>query len=293
VLRPTWHFVASGDIVNLLKLTAPRIKAAMKSRDKQLELDAGIYKKCTTIIEKALQDGDHLTREELMIRLQTENINTSDNRSSHILMNAELDGLICSGAMKNQKQTYALLSLRVPHGAADARDEALAKLAFTYFTSHGPATLQDFIWWSGLSVADARHGLEMVKTGFLSDTISGQEYWFKNHSSAKIKTKGTVYILPAYDEFLISYRDRSASLPVGYHAHTVSTNGIFRPIIVADGQVSGLWTRKQIKNEILIETRLFHPPTSEFTSKLNKAFNPLAHFLTKSIALSEANGSVL
>ena len=135
VLRPTWHFVSSGDIYWMLALTAPHIKASLKSRHKELELTETIISKSHTIIEKALAGGKHATREELITKFEKADIATDNNRASHIFLRAELDGIICSGATKNKKQTYALLEERVPKTKSLNRDEALTALAEKYFSS--------------------------------------------------------------------------------------------------------------------------------------------------------------
>ena len=283
LLRPTWHFVSPDDIYWMLDLTAPQIKAVTKSRDKNLELNEIIYRKSNSIIEKALADGRHLTRDELVAKLEKANIITDNNRASHLMLRAELDGIICSGKIKNKKQTYALLSDRVPKTKILKRDEALAQLALKYFTSHCPATLQDFGWWSGLSITDSKHALEMVKSNFVSETIGRQTYWFTDAFSFPRLEKDSAYLVPAYDEFIISYRDRTASLPFENHKKAVSNNGIFRPIIVINGQVSGLWRRTTKKEEVIVETEFFRVHKKSEKELINNAVEKIEKFLSKKL----------
>jgi len=163
VMRPTWHFVAPEDIRWLLQLTAPRVNVRCGPNYRKLELDTATLKRSNKILTKALQGGKHLTRSALKKVLNSSGIAADDTvRMAHILLRAELEGLVCSGPRIGKQFTYALLEERVPSTTALTRDEALAKLTQRYFTSHGPATLQDFIWWSGLTTADARHGVEMI-----------------------------------------------------------------------------------------------------------------------------------
>ena len=257
VMRPTWHFVAAEDVYWLLDLTANKIKQAMKTRDRELELSEAIFTKCNKILESILSKGVHLSREELAEAFINAGISTDNNRLSHLLVRAELEGIICSGTVNGNKQNYALLSERVPHKKTLPRDESLAELAKRYFTSHGPATLQDFVWWSGLSVTEARQGFESVKSGFISETVGSVNYWFKDSFSNTLVNVNSIYLLPAFDEFLISYKDRSASLSLIHHKKAVSDNGIFRPVIVRNGQVTGLWKRTIKKDEVTIETSSF------------------------------------
>ncbi len=152
VLRPTWHFVAADDIHWMLQLSAPKIKSSLATRHKQLELSESVITKTNSIIEKTLSKEIYLTRDELADEFHKAGIRTDDNRLSHILFRSEMDGIVCSGPIKENKLTYALLHERVPHKKEFSRDESLAELAKRYFNSRCPATLEDFIWWSNLTV---------------------------------------------------------------------------------------------------------------------------------------------
>lgn len=285
LLRPTWHFVSADDIHWMLALTAPQIKTSLKSRHKQLELSETIFNKSNTIIESALSEGKHLTREELVVELEKAKIATSDNRASHLLLRAELDGIICSGASRGKKQTYALLEERVPKSKPLSKEEALATLAGKYFTSHCPATLQDFAWWSGLPVTDAKNALELVKSDFVSETIDSQTYWLTNSFSIPGTAKESVHLLPAYDEFIISYKDRGASLSFENHKKAVSNNGMFWPVIVINGKVTGTWKRAIKKDNVLVETQFFEHPDKTAKSLVEEASERFGRFLNRNISV--------
>src|SRR5882762_9944043 len=144
VLRPTWHFALGADIRWLLQVTAPRVHALNAYYNKQHKLDSKLLAKSNSLIAKALEGGAHLTRSELAAVLTRGGIRAAGNRLAYIVMRAELDAIVCSGAMRGKQHTYALLDERVPHGKTLNREEALAELARRYFTSRGPATLNDF-----------------------------------------------------------------------------------------------------------------------------------------------------
>ena len=256
VLRPTWHLVAAPDISWMLDLTAPHIKASLKSRHRQLELTPATIRKGYHALEKSLSGEDHLTREGLVQRLGEAGIKTHDQRAAHILLMAELDKIICSGPLHGKQNTYRLFAKCVRDPVMLAREEALATLAGRYLESHGPATIQDFTWWSGLPARDARRALEMVKADFLSETIGSATYWFASSRPAPARAH-SLYLLPAFDEFIISYRDRSACLALTHHAKAIGVNGMFYPVIVFDGQVIGTWKRTMVKNKGVIATQLF------------------------------------
>ena len=281
LLRPTWHFVSADDINWMLDLTAPRLKSSLKSRWKAMELTETVFKKSNLVLGKALRDGKHLTREELKIKLEKAKIPTKDQRIVHLLFRAELDGLVCSGSVKDKKQTYALLRERFPKSKIVGKGEALANLAGRYFSSHGPATLQDFVWWSGLQVKDARQAFAMIKSKFISEKIGTQIYWFTDSLSLPKANKKSVKLLPAYDEFIISYRDRSAVIPHEKQKKTISNNGIFWPTTLINGQVVGTWKRTIKKEKVIIETQFFKLPDEATKSLLKSAAEKYGDFLKK------------
>ncbi len=283
LLRPTWHLVSAEDIYWMLELTAPRIKSSMKSRDKELGLTTEIFNKSFGLLEKKLSDNTNLNREQISGILNAANIKTDENRLSHILMGAELQGLICSGRRTGNKLTYGLLSERVPARKMLSRDESLAELAQRYFTSHGPATLKDFAWWSGLSVADATKALESVKSQFIYEVVSDDTYWLKADNPAFNGKTDSVHLLPAFDEFLISYRDRSAALELAHNRKAVSNNGIFYPVIVINGQVAGTWKRTTQKDKMKIEPSFFAAITKKSGSLIEKEIGEYSRFINMKI----------
>ncbi|MFN8258538.1 MAG: winged helix DNA-binding domain-containing protein [Bacteroidales bacterium] len=285
VLRPTWHLVSPEDIGWMLDLTSKRIKSSMKSRNRDLELTPAVFNKSNHLLEKLLANNNFLTRDELFTEYDKIKIKTDENRLSHLLMEAELDQLICSGPLKNNKPSYALLTERVSHIKRLSKDESLAKLAKRYFTSRGPATLMDFVWWSGLSVAEARQALEFVKKYLISDTVGAEEYWFSNIAPEKIFRQNSIHLLPAFDEFLIAYRDRSASINQQDNPKAISNNGIFWPILVINGKVAGSWKRTIKKERLLVEIKSFSKIQNVQKPGIEKEAHKLGNFLEKEVEL--------
>jgi hypothetical protein len=174
VLRPTWHFVAPDDIRWLLQLTAPRVKASIASYCRANSLDDAAFKRSHRVLATALRGGRQLTRGALRQAVQRAGMATEGIRFILMLMRAELDGLICSGARIGKQFTYTLLEERAPRSKVLTRDEALSELTRRYFTSRGPATLQDYVWWSGLTASGARAGLEMAGRQLTREVIDGR-----------------------------------------------------------------------------------------------------------------------
>ena len=281
LMRPTWHFVSADDIYWLLELTAPQIKSAMKARNRDLKLTEIVFKKSQEILAKILEGNQALTRERISHYLNQAGISTDENRLSHILMEAEIDGIVCSGGIQGKKHTHTLLAERVPVKKQLTKDEALALLAKKYFTSHGPASLPDFVWWSGLPASDARKALEMNKSTLISETIGTDTYWFADNINTSSSLPDSAYLLPAFDEYLISYKNRSAVITANDHPKAISSNGIFRPVVLVNGKISGLWKRTIIKNTIIIETEHFRPHNKTEEHLISKASEAFRHFSGK------------
>lgn len=280
VMRPTWHFVAPENIRWMLPLTAQKVISSMKSRDKALGLTEEIYMKSYRIFEKVLKDKQHLTREELMAAFAAHQLPVNTSQLYHLLLGAESNGIICSGAIRQKQHTYALLEERVPKTKLLHKDEALAKLAKIYFTSHGPATLQDFVWWSGLSTTEAKHALEMVKSEFVSEKSETKVYWMNHISAADTMSEDLVHMLPAFDEYVISYKDRKVVLPAENHTKAISSNGIFRPVMVKNGQVIGIWKKASTKDKIILP-EFFEQPDQQTQNLTEKAIGEFSRFITE------------
>jgi hypothetical protein len=269
VMRPTWHFVHPADIRWLLALTAPRVHTLNSTMYRKLELDEALLKRSAKALTTALQGGKHLERTQLGAALAKAGIVADGMRLGYIVHWAELQALVCSGPRRGKQFTYALLEERVPQTKPMMRDEALAELVKRYFASHGPATLHDFSWWSGLTLADARAGVASLGAQLAHEVIDGQTYWFAPSASAPFtKDKSpTVYLLPNYDEY-ISYRDRGAVFDSQYADRLDPQAGGLPHFIVIDGRIAGAWRRTFSKGSVVIESRPFVP----LTVAENKAF---------------------
>jgi hypothetical protein len=255
VMRPTWHFVTPADIGWMLELTGPRVLRVMSTYLRNLELDPRLLTRGTSVIERALRDGQHQTRAELGERLRRARVNIEGIRLAMLTMHAELHGVICSGPRRGRQFTYALIAERAPAAVQLSRDEALATLTRRYFTSHGPATARDFAWWSGLTVADAKRGLEMNKA--VSEELSGRTYWTLGEQPARASRARPVHLLPIYDEYLVAYRDREA---VPHLAAIRAESPAFQHALVIRGQVAGRWrlsrTPKRVRVDVFPVRRL-------------------------------------
>lgn len=268
VLRPTWHFVAPDDIRWLLALTGPRVHQTNSGMYRQLELDDATLSRCGGLLTRELAGGRSLTRDELKAALERDGIpviggrDRSGQRLAYIVMWAELEGIICSGPRRGKQFTYMLLDERAPAARALARDEALAELAGRYFRSRGPATAHDLAKWSGLTVGDARRGLEAVKDGLNREVVDGREVWFPPAMPIK-RESPAAHLLSIYDEYFSSYKSSRAIVRDEDAARLTAMGNALTHIILIDGQIAGTWRRTFSRGAVGIELNPFRVLTKE------------------------------
>jgi hypothetical protein len=286
VLRPTWHFVLPTDIRWMLELTGPRVHALTAYYYRSQGLDETVREKCEALLADALRGGNQLTRKELGAVLRGAGIIADGQRLALIVMSAELNGLICSGAPNGKQHTYALLEERAPRARSLSRDEALAELTLRYFTSHGPATIKDFKWWSSLTTADIKMGLDMVGAQLDHEVIDGVSYWFAEPASPAPGSP-IVHLLQAYDEYIVGYSESKYVLDVSGAARSRPRDQtVFNSIIILDGQVAGHWKRTVSKDSVIIEAALYAPFGDAQGDALHAAAARHGDFLGLPVAVS-------
>jgi hypothetical protein len=282
-MRGTLHFVAAADVRWMLELMTPRILAANAARlRKDYELDEAVLAHSREVFVQALQGGRQLSRNAMYQALEDAGIPAAGQRGLQILWWLAQEGLLCFGAREGKQQTFVLLDEWVPGAKRLEREEALAQLARRYFTSRGPATVQDFTWWSGLAPADAAAGLEAVRSELVHEVISRRTYWF---SPVSIEDHASpAYLLPAYDEYTVAYRDRSAVLRPEHAKRAYSGNGIFYPTMIYDGQVVGTWKRTLAKGSVSVTPNPFGPLKKTQEKAFTKAARRYGAFLELPVA---------
>jgi hypothetical protein len=240
----------------MLALTAPHVRAAMAYYDRKLELDAGVFRRSNQALIKALTGGKHLTRAELGKVLERAHIGlTSGQRLGHLMLRAELDAVVCSGPRRGKQFTYALLEERVPPAARLERDEALLELTCRYFSTRGPATGQDFAWWSGLTMSDIKRGLQIAGRKLQHATIGGRDFWFTERTVPKASR--SAHLLPNYDEYFIGYKDRSAiGRRLASSKAGTGGNAFMAHVVFVNGQLVGGWKRAFQQQAVVVELDL-------------------------------------
>lgn len=260
-MRGTLHFVAAEDVRWMSALMTPRVIAANKARlQREYGLDDATLARSRKVLAKALRDGQRLTRSEIYATLEGAGIVTSGQRGIHITGQLAQEGLLCLGPRADKQPTFVLLDEWVPTHRMIEREQGLAELARRYFHSHGPATLQDFAWWSGLTVKDVQLGIELAAGDLVEEVIGGRVYFHSgDEPRADAGSLGDTHLLAPFDEYLVAYKDRSDAMDARFSRQVIGINGLFNASLVIDGRVVGTWKRSSGKSGLAVELSPFRP----------------------------------
>ena len=280
-MRGTLHFVAAEDVHWMTALMAPRVIAANKARlQREYDLDDATLARSRKVLVKALRDGQRLTRSEAYARLEGAGIVTAGQRGIHITGRLAQDGVLCLGPRADKQPTFVLLDEWVPNHRAFEREQALAELARRYFHSHGPATLQDFAWWSGLTVKDVQLGIALAAGDLVEEVIGGRVYFHSgDEPCTDAGSPGGAHLLAPFDEYLVAYKDRSDAMDPHLSRQVIGINGLFKASIVIEGSVVGTWKRITAKSGLTVELGTFRPLLRKELKSLRESANRYGDFI--------------
>lgn len=284
-MRGTLHFVPAVELKWMLQLTGPRILASMQTRRAQLDLDEAVIERARTVAWDCLAGGRELSRARFLATLEENGIATTGQRGYHLIAHLALSGTLCWGRRIGAQQALVLLDEWVPSPRLLDRDEALGEFVLRYLNGHGPATLQDFTWWSQLTVADARIGLAVAGSRLLELTVDGTSHYLP--AAADDGARGipprqrtTVLALPGFDEYLLGYRDRSFAIDEENLLRIVpGKNGTFLPMMLASGRVIGTWRRRATTRAVVAWSLPFTGLTARQQAGFESAIRGYSRFV--------------
>lgn len=271
ILRPTWHFVSAEDIHWMYDLSNPRLKPVYQSYAKMRGVDETFIYDTIPSLVKILEGNKHLTKQEITNNLVSQDIIIDDiNVLNQVIHYAEMEGLVVNGCVRGKQQTFTLLEELAPRKETISKEEALERLARKFFTSHTPATIQDFAWWSGLSLTECKQALGFIKHDFVCEAINGRDFWMKNDIKIPPTDKDSALLLPPFDEFVVSYKDRSEMIEDIHYGKVMTKNGLFSPTIMLNGEIVGSWKKTAIKSAPKLELSFFE----KTSKKIQTLFEP-------------------
>ena len=256
LMRGTWQLVSAEDYWPLIELCAPKALAVTKGwmSSNKISLPDEEVATIREILVQTVADKGSVTKEDFVQALAEKDIHMDEHRLSYHIRMAEISGVICSGELLPMKASYALTANKVKPRTTVDRDEALMLLTRKYFQSRQPATLEDFLWWSGLNVSDCRKGIALLGNFLHKEIWQGREFYLTDDCRTRGFRKGKYLLIPPYDEYLISYKSRDIVLSPDYKHKAHNNSGIFQPIIAHDGVICGNWVpfREDCQTEFFI-----------------------------------------
>jgi hypothetical protein len=282
-MRGTLHFVSAADARWMTELLAPRKAAAGESRLRSLGIDGRVLARARTVLVRHLEGGRSLTRPAAYRALARAKVATGAERGLQILWRLAHDCLICFGPREGKQHTFVLFDEWLPRARRLPREEALAELAHRYFRGHGPATLPDFAWWSGLTLTDARLAIVLAGKRIESETLDGVEHWFADLPRQRGAADEEAYALPAFDELLVGYTDRSAAVDSST-SPLVMSGGLFKPVVVAGQRLVGTWKRRLERDAVVCSLEPFARLTRATSRASVLAFERYATFLGRRLS---------
>ena len=283
ILRPTWHLVAAEDIRWILEVTAPRVQKLNQTIYRQEGLDPATLDRGLALIVEELEAGRYRTRAELGQALAERGVVSERLGLAYIVMNAELEGVICSGRMRGAQQTYALLDERAPRAAASAKTGDPAELARRFFLGHGPASIQDLARWSSLTISQCRDALEAIRDRLDCVTVEGAELWF-DPDVPRVGLSPDALLLPLYDELTLSYPLINFPQANG-HPHAPGEDLFVGSVIIAETNV-GTWRRTVQGRKMIMEIALAPGVVARSRAQVEAAASKLASFVGKELELT-------
>ena len=289
-MRGTIHLVPSQDAAWMLDLMGGNALATARRRREQLGLTQEDADRATSALADALAGGRRLTRAESLTVINDAGITTEGQRGYHLLFYAAQTGVTCIGPQVDGQQTFVLLADWAPRPRRLEPREAAAELAFRYFRSHGPTTIQDFAGWTGLGLGVSRQAVADNEGRLMPALAGGETVWLTLDSvetEPQVRASTRTLVLPGFDELMLGYKDRSLHVPAGrFDAVVPGGNGMFRSTVVRGGVVRATWGRTLTATSVKVTVDPFEPMTAASLTGLDRAFGAYAAFLGRRLDLT-------
>lgn len=280
LMRGTIHLVDTTDVRWMVRLIGPNLIRKYRTRWKQLGLTEDLLERTTELLPELLLDGP-LTRNEIRTALAESGVTfeSSDPQAhTHIALHASAVGLLCRGPDRGRDATFTRLDSWVPDApGGPSGDDALAELARRYFTAFSPATAADFTTWSGLGSSRA---IELIRDELTPADVDGRP----GLRLGEVAPARGVLLLPAFDNYLIGYRDREAILTESLRRR-VYDGGMIRASVLRDGRVVGSWALDKTKDPARITVRPFEPLPRTVRRAIDDEVADIARFLDRPVTV--------
>jgi hypothetical protein len=275
ILRPTWHYVAPEDLRWILAVTSPRVEQRERPYLLKFGYEERTIGRAFEVIAEALQGRNALTRKEIGDHLSRAGLLGAGEGLGHLLLVAELRGLVCGGPVKGVEHTYGLVDELVPPTRERGREKALAELARRFFAGHGPASVKDLTRWASLTVADAKQGLAALDSTLERVEVDGVPHWFDPSLPARTTRGDVAHLLTTYDEVMLTYP--AVTFPFAPGVPEPDGFPWYTAVLVDETRV-GTWRRTLGRDRVVVETLLAPGTTPQQRALVDDAVERLGAF---------------
>jgi len=247
-MRGTIHIIPARDLAWVLSVTGERQLRMAAATHRAEGIDADELAKAERLAQGALAGGNRLTRKEMFAVFDQGGVSTAGQRGYHVLVGLSVRALICQGPVvpRESGPTREQYFVRTDEWVTDAATPAdpLVEMFVRFIVSHGPAGVRDFAWWAGLPLGASRAAAEAASDRLSIVADDGEPVYVTTAPAPRRSTAAQdVVALPPFEEYYLSYADRTlACAPEFLTRIGPSLNGIVRPILVARGEIVGVWT---------------------------------------------------
>jgi len=283
-MRGTIHWVPAEDARWMCELLARRVLEASGPRYAQFPITPTDLERAGTIFEAHLREP--VSRPDVAELLEANGVDPSGQRVYHLVSHHCMTGLLCQGPRAGNQPTFVLIDSWVRQSAKPSRESAIATIVERYVRSHGPVTEKDVAGWVAGTLGFARDAIAALGERIVREEIDG-ETWL-THVDARSPSEGSagVQLLPQWDELLLGYKTRDVSLPDAHVARVVpGRNMVFQPTLVIDGEVSGVWKRRETKRSVVVDVESFVALTAKVRRELDAAAAGYGRFLGRDVEL--------
>ena len=251
-MRGTLHLIAAEDYGWLVPLVTGPSVANSHRRLKQEGVPADQPDKAVRLIAQMLEREGPLTRPEISERLKQKGVQVAGQAIAHLVWQAAAAGLICYGPERDGKQCFVLVKDWIGKTKSMEREAALAEIALRYLKAHAPARPADLAFWSGIPMGDANRAWKAIADRLVEvDTVRGPRWTLRtkriDHPS------GVVRLLPAFDEYLLGWKDRDVVVAADHRAKINRGGGWLHPVVLADGEVLATWSTNRTPKSLTVD----------------------------------------
>lgn len=231
-MRGTLFATTPRHLSELLALTSERIRRQTVRRRAELGLHDDVLDRARGVLLDALDERPR-TRPELLALWRDAGIDTTAGRGYHLIFHHAVSGVAHWGAFAGDEQLFTRT-----RDATPPQDDALVEIARRYVAARGPVTDGDLAWWLKLPKTQVRRAA--ASAGLIEVAVDGVPAWIAETTPPP--EDAGITLVPAFDEWILGYADRSLTATPAMQAALVpGNNGVFRPAILVDGTVVGTW----------------------------------------------------